>query len=95
MATRSSQGGGAGDGPAIVEAVRSVADALRAEDREVVRALATNARVRLALALGARDLESFRLAHDPPLAREEAGRRLERQRQSGRRPCRCIEELIG
>ena len=75
--------------------MRSVADLLRAEDREAVLALTADERVRLALALGERDLEMFRLAHDPPLARDEAIRRLERQRQSGRRPCRCIEELIG
>ena len=75
--------------------MRSVADLLRTEDREAVLALTADERVRLALALGERDLETFRLAHDPPLTREEAIRRLERQRQSGRRPCRCIEELIG
>src|SRR5438552_469826 len=39
--------------------------------------------------------DALRLSHDPPLTREEAVRRLERQRQSGRRPCRCIDELIG
>ena len=75
--------------------MRSVADLLRAEDREAVLALTADERVRLALALGDRDLEMFRLAHDPPLTREEATKRLERRRQSGRRPCRCIEELIG
>ena len=75
--------------------MRSVADLLRAEDREAILALTADERVRLALALGERDLEAFRLAHDPPLAHEEAIRQLERQRQSGRRPCRCIEELIG
>jgi len=75
--------------------MRSVADLLRAEDREAVLALTADERVRLALALGERDLEAFRLSHDPPLARDEAVRRLERARQRGRRPCRCIEELIG
>lgn len=75
--------------------MRSVADALRAEDRRAVLALAPGARVRLALALGARDLESFRLAQTPPLTPEEATRVLERRRQAGRRPCRCLEELIG
>ena len=75
--------------------MRSVADLLREEDREAVLALTADERVRLALALGERDLETFRLAHDPPLGHDEAIRRLERQRQSGRRPCRCVEELIG
>jgi hypothetical protein len=75
--------------------MRSVADLLRTEDREALLALTADERVRLALVLGEQDLEAFRFAHDPPLTREEAMRRLERQRQSGRRPCRCIEELIG
>jgi hypothetical protein len=75
--------------------MRSVAELLRNEDREAVLALGADERVRLAVTLGERDLETFRLAHDPPLEREDAIRRLERQRQSGRRPCRCIEELIG
>ena len=75
--------------------MRSVADLLRVEDREAVLALTADERVRLALALGERDLEAFRLAHDPSPTREEAIKRLERQRQSGRHPCRCIEELIG
>jgi hypothetical protein len=72
-----------------------VADALRVEDREALQALTEDERVRLALALGERDLEAFRLTHDPPLAREEAIRRLERRRQAGRRPSRCIDELVG
>ena len=75
--------------------MRSVADLLRAEDRAAVLALTADERVRLALALGERDLETFRAAHDPPLAREEAIRRLERRRQQGRRRSGCIEELIG
>lgn len=75
--------------------MRSVADDLRDEDRRALGALTSSERVRLALALGERDLEAFRLAHDPPLDRTEAARLLERRRQAGRRPCRCIEELIG
>ncbi len=75
--------------------MRSVADLLEAEDREAVAALAPAERVALALALGARDLESFRLSHDPPLDPTEASRILERRRQHGRRRSRCIEELIG
>lgn len=75
--------------------MRSVADLLRAEDREAVRALPLDERVALALALGARDLETFRLAHDPPLDPAEAARLLDRRRQAGRRRSRAIEELIG
>jgi hypothetical protein len=75
--------------------VRSVADRLRAEDRRVLGALDPADRVRLALALGRRDLESFRLAHEPPLDRGEAARRLARARQVGRRPSRCMASRDG
>lgn len=75
--------------------MRSVADRLRAQDREAVLALTPAERVTLALALGARDLESFRRAQRPALRPEAAARILERQRQAGRRRCRAIEELIG
>jgi hypothetical protein len=73
----------------------SVADVLRADDRAAAAAMTAGERVALALALGARDLETFRLAHHPPLSHGEAIRILERRRQAGRTPCRCIEELIG
>ncbi len=75
--------------------MRSVADDLREETRRAVQALTPSERLRLAFALGERDLEAFRLARHPPLDRTEAARILERRRQAGRRPCRCIEELIG
>ena len=75
--------------------MRSVADRLRAEDRAALLALTPAERVALALELGARDLEIFRSAHHPPLTAQEAARRLERQRQAGRRPSRCLQELIG
>lgn len=75
--------------------MRSVADRLRADERQALAALTPAERVTLALALGARDLESFRRSHEPPLEAAEAARILERRRQAGRRPCRCIEELIG
>lgn len=75
--------------------MRSVADLLRADDREELRALTPAERVALALALGARDLETFRAAQSPPLDPAEAARVLERRRQAGRRRSRCVEELIG
>jgi len=78
-----------------IQRMRSVADLLRAEDRDDLAALSPAERVALAFALGARDLEAFRLAHDPPLSPAEAERILQRRRQAGRRPSRCIEELIG
>ena len=75
--------------------MRSVVDRLRIETREAVRALTPADRLALALALGARDLESFRRAHEPPLSPADAVRILERRRQAGRRRSRAIEELIG
>ncbi len=75
--------------------MRSVADDLRARDREALRALSPAARVTLALALGARDLDAFRFAQTPPLSREEAAHRLARRRQASRRPARCLEEPVG
>ena len=75
--------------------MRSVADDLRTEDQAALRALSPADRVALALALGARDLEAFRLAQDPPLDPERGIAVLERRRQAGRRPSRSIEETIG
>ena len=75
--------------------MRSVADLFRAEDQRELRALTPAERVAMALALGARDLETFRAAQSPPLDPAEAARVLERRRQAGRRRSRCIEELIG
>ena len=75
--------------------MKSVADLLRAEDRAAIEALSPGERVALALALGQRDLEAFRLAQEPPLDPAEAARELERRRQAGRRSSRCVEELIG
>lgn len=74
--------------------MKSVADLLRLEDRKAVLALTPTERVALALALGERDLETFRNARTPRLSRDEAARILERQRQASRRRSRCIEALI-
>jgi hypothetical protein len=72
--------------------MRSVIDALRDEEREALAGMTPTERVALALRLGARDLETFRLAHDPPLDVAEARRRLRQQRQQGRQPSRCLQE---
>lgn len=72
--------------------MRSVLDALKEEERAALAALTPAERVALALSLGARDLETFRLAHDPPLDVDEARRRLRRQRRLGRVGSRCLEE---
>lgn len=75
--------------------MRSVADELRAEEREALLALAPSDRVALALALGERDLETYRLSQRPALSRNEAIRQLERRRQASRRPSSCLDCLIG
>ncbi len=75
--------------------METVATRLRREDREALRALTPGQRVALAFALGERDLELFRRARRPPLARDEAARALERQRQLGRRRSGCLDALLG
>ena len=75
--------------------MRRVADLLRTEERRALAELEPAERVKLALRLGARDLESFRLAQTPPLHPAEADRVLRRRRQQARRPSRCVQELIG
>jgi hypothetical protein len=75
--------------------MRSVADELKEEERRVIAAMTPEERLALAFDLGTRDLETFRLAHDPVLDADTADRLLRRQRQAGRRRSRCLEELIG
>ena len=75
--------------------MRRVADLLRTEERRALAELEPGERVTLALRLGARDLQSFRLAQSPPLDAAEADRVLRRRRQQARRPSRCVQELIG
>jgi hypothetical protein len=75
--------------------MRSVADELRDDTRTMLAALTPAERVALALALGARDLETFRRASDPPREPADAARLIERRRQAGRRPSRCVADLIG
>ena len=72
-----------------------VADVLRSEERRALAALEPGERVALALRLGARDLESFRLAQAPALDAVLADRALRRRRQLARRSSRCLQELIG
>jgi hypothetical protein len=75
--------------------VSGVGDRLREDDRRDLAAMSPEARVRLALALGTRDLDTFRLSHDPPLDPDEASRRLRLQRQAGRRPSRSMTSSLG
>jgi hypothetical protein len=73
--------------------MRSVADDLRQRDREAVLKLSPEERIALALRLGDEDLELFCRAQG--LDRSEAIRVLQRRRQAGRRPSRCMTEIIG
>ena len=68
--------------------MRSVADDLRDELQEEVLLLPFEERVALVLRLGERGLEMFRQANG--LDRETAIRGLQRQRQAGRTPSKCM-----
>lgn len=73
--------------------MRSVADSLRDELQDDLLRLSFEERMALALQLGERGLEIFRQATG--LDREAAIRELQRQRQAGRTPSKCMSELIG
>jgi hypothetical protein len=73
--------------------MRSVADDLRQQDREEARNLSVDERLRRACELGEISLEAFRQAQG--VDRSTALRLLQRRRQAGRRPSRCMTELIG
>ncbi len=73
--------------------MKSVADDLRAELREEINRLSVKERIELALRLGDEGIERFRQAHG--LDRQTAIRLLERRRQAGRTPSKCMSELIG
>jgi hypothetical protein len=73
--------------------MRSVADDLREELQEEVNLLPFEERIALILELGERGLELFRQASG--LDRESALRELQRQRQAGRTPSKCMSDLIG
>jgi hypothetical protein len=78
---------------AYTHSMRSVADDLRDELQEEVLRLPFEERIALVLRLGERGLEMFRQANG--LDRETAIRELQRQRQAGRTPSKCMSELIG
>jgi hypothetical protein len=73
--------------------VKSVADDLRAEQQEKMRHLSVQERLDLAFRLGEESLELFRQANG--LDRKTAIRLLQRRRQAGRTPSKCMSELIG
>ena len=71
---------------------QSVADSLRESERSRVASLTAAERVRLALELGRRSLESY--CATSGLAPGRARVLLERRAQAGRRKCRCLEDLL-
>lgn len=71
----------------------SVADQLRQRDRQRVLEMPVEERIELALRLGEEALEAFAAAQG--VDRATAVRLLQRRRQAGRRPSRCMEEIIG
>jgi hypothetical protein len=73
--------------------MQSVADDLRRRDREAFASLPLAERIRRAFELGEIGLEAFRQAQG--IDRRTAIRLLQRRRQAGRQPSRCMEELIG
>ena len=73
--------------------MRSIADDLRDELREQTLQLSPEERLDLAFRLGDEGLEAFRQAHG--LDREAAIRELQRRRQAGRTPSKCMSDLIG
>jgi len=73
--------------------MRSVADDLREELQEETNLLPVEERMALALRLGERCLEMYCQANG--VDRETAIRELQRQRQAGRTPSKCMSDLIG
>ena len=73
--------------------MHSVADDLRDRLRHEIRQLSIEERLEQAYRLGEEGLEMFRQANG--LDRETAIRLLQRRRQAGRTPSRCMSDLIG
>ncbi|HXU30538.1 MAG TPA: hypothetical protein VN851_08185 [Thermoanaerobaculia bacterium] len=73
--------------------MRSVADDLRDELREEMENLPLEKRFELILRLGERGLEVYAQANG--VDRETALREFQRRRQAGRRPSKCMSEIIG
>ena len=78
---------------AYTHTMRSVADDLRDELQDELIRLPFEERIALVLQLGERGLKMFCQANG--LDRETAIRELQRQRQAGRTPSKCMSELIG
>lgn len=70
-----------------------MADEFRQRDREEFRKLPLEERLALVFKLGEEDLKAFCQAQG--VDRETGIRLLQRRRQAGRRPSKCMEDLIG
>lgn len=73
--------------------MKSVADDLRDEVRKQMLRLSPEERLARAFQLGDEGVEAFRQAQG--LDRETAIRELQRRRQAGRTPSKCMSDLIG
>ena len=70
--------------------MRSVADDLREEQQREMQELTPDQRVQLAMRLGEEALQFFMATNH--LTRDEAERRIRKQRRAGRNPSRCMSE---
>ena len=70
-----------------------VAEELRKETDDAVRAMSADERLALAFRLGDEAIETFALARG--ISHDEARRLLQKEKRQGRRYSRCIEELDG
>jgi hypothetical protein len=73
--------------------MRSLTDKPRYLDRESLRALSPQERIELAFKLGDEEIAEFCEAQG--VDRETAIRLLQRHRQAGRIPSKCMSDLIG
>lgn len=73
--------------------MKSVADELRKRDREAILKLTVEERMELAFKLGEEDLALF--CQHQGVDRETGIRLLQQRRQAGRRPSKCMSDLIG
>jgi hypothetical protein len=73
--------------------MRSIADSAREDLRRETLELSLEERIEGALRLGEEALALFQQTSG--LGRDEAIRELERRRQAGRTPSKCISDMIG
>jgi hypothetical protein len=71
--------------------MRSLADDLRRQDREAFASLPVEERIRRVFEMGEIGLEAFRQAQESTAGPRSASSNA----SAGRRPSKCMEELIG